>query len=458
MSSGKRGVAGLLNGFWVLTFVVCLGGLGMLVSGNLGDPAKPNFQSGGRKRPAGADGLGSAAKVDPLTGRPFAGDGSSVRPPVAEGNPSSTFRPSRRETAGQAAPSLPPGGGLISKSAPSPDGLVPLVHATSSPEIGVAGGAAQTAVGAGAGVAAAAAVPVGLVALKHASGAGAPTESAPSAPAGMVSVPAGNFWMGKNQALDPADGPVHEVYVDAFWIDRFETTAGQFAEFVRATNYKTSAEVQGWGFVFEPKQGRFVPKRGVTWRNPLGEGASGRDDDPVLQVSWDDATAYAKWAGKRLPTEAEWEYAARGEWIDASYPWGYELAPNGKYQANSWQGTYAQGDGGQDGYRGPAPVGKYPPNGLGVSDMLGNAAEWCSDWFDPEYYRRSPIDRPTGAPSGTLRVYRGGSWVSTDSAAPAFTVYGRGALAPNACLPTVGFRCVLSASNVARPTQRAARP
>lgn len=457
MASGKSGVAGLLNGFWVLTFVVCLGGLGMLVSGNLGDPVKPTAQSGGRRRPAPAN-ANTAAKVDPLTGRPFEGNAPAERSSVAEGGAApSTFRPSRRETSSQAAPSIPPGGGLISKSGAAPNGLVPLVHA--SPEIGVAGGAAKAGGAAVAGVAAAAAVPAGLVALKHPSvGTAAPTEAAPSAPPGMVSVPAGNFWMGKNQALDPADGPVHEVYVDAFWIDRFETTAGQFAEFVRATNYKTSAEVQGWGFVFEPKQGRFVPKRGVTWKNPLGEGASGRDDDPVLQVSWDDATAYAKWAGKRLPTEAEWEYAARGEWIDASYPWGYELAPHGKFQANSWQGTYAQGDGGQDGYRGPAPVGKYPPNALGTSDMLGNAAEWCSDWFDPEYYRRSPTDRPTGAAQGTMRVYRGGSWVSTDSAAPAFTVYGRGALAPNACLPTVGFRCVLSTSNVARPTQRAARP
>jgi formylglycine-generating enzyme len=293
---------------------------------------------------------------------------------------------------------------------------------------------------------------------------------------GMVWIPPGTFWQGSKESPDAQ--PIHEVAVDGFWMDRTEVTNAQFAAFVRATGYVTVAErapdpkqypgappellVPG-SIVFTPHAGpadlnrplswwRYQP--GADWRRPEGPGSSidGRTDYPVVQVCWEDAAAYARWAGKRLPTEAEWEYAARGGLDRKRYAWGDELRPEARWQANIWQGRFPSKNTEEDGYAATAPVGAFPPNGFGLHEMAGNVWEWCADWYRPDAYSAAPSKNPAGPessfdplePGVAKRVQRGGSFLCSDAYCIRYEVGARGKGAPDSAANHVGFRCVRS--------------
>jgi sulfatase modifying factor 1 len=295
------------------------------------------------------------------------------------------------------------------------------------------------------------------------------------APEGMVWIPGGKFWMGGDDSSSPDAKPVHEVTVDGFWIDRTEVTNRQFARFVKATGYVTVAErkpdardfpdappeilVPG-SLVFTPPAGqvslddplvwwRYVP--GADWRHPEGPDTTidGKDDFPVVQVCWDDAVAYARWASKALPTEAEWEYAARGGRVRAPFVWGDELSPSGKWQANIWQGSFPSRNTSEDGFSRTAPVATFPPNAFGLFDMAGNVWEWCADWYRPGYevtQARNPQGPETSfdphESSVRKRVQRGGSFLCTDTYCTSYRPGARGKGSPDSAASHVGFRCV----------------
>lgn len=244
--------------------------------------------------------------------------------------------------------------------------------------------------------------------------------------AGMVHVAAGTFRMGSTDGGE-FEGPVHEVYLDEFLMDSTLTTNRDFATFTRESEYKTSAEVMGqaWGF----RAGAFGSISGLSWRSYA---TPDRELHPVVLVSWNDAVAYCEWAGKRLPTEAEWEKATRGSLAGASYPWGNE-EPIGT-QSN-FAGTPSE-------LPPTTEVKRFPPNQAGLFDMVGNVWQWCSDWYSPGYYASAPQANPTGPSTGETRVRRGGSW----NVIQPFRLRcaNRGAAPPILCAPNVGFRCVRS--------------
>jgi formylglycine-generating enzyme required for sulfatase activity len=199
---------------------------------------------------------------------------------------------------------------------------------------------------------------------------------------------------------------------------------------------------------------------GACWKHPDGPGSSleGKDDHPVVHVAWDDAVAYAKWAGKRLPTEAEWEHAARGGLENEKYAWGDELRPGGKHLANTWQGHFPDKDTGEDGFAGTAPVKSFPPNGYGLYDMIGNAWEWCDDWYRPDTYRgragKGVVVNPRGPndsfdpvdPYTPVRVNRGGSFLCNPVYCSSYRPAARRGTDPNSGMSHIGFRCVVSPS------------
>jgi formylglycine-generating enzyme required for sulfatase activity len=280
--------------------------------------------------------------------------------------------------------------------------------------------------------------------------------------------------------------PIHRVYVDGFWMDKTEVTNKQFAKFVEATNYITIAErtpraedfpgappekLVAGSTIFTPTIGP-VPlnnhlqwwryQKGANWRHPLGPDSDikGQENIPVVHIAYDDAVAFCKWASKRLPTEAEWEFAARGGLEQKLYAWGDELKPEGKWMANTYQGKFPVqgGDTGEDGFVGIAPVAQYPANGYGLYDMAGNVWEWCSDWYRPDYYetlaRTGKVARNPQGPSSSLdplepkqpkRVHRGGSFLCTDQYCTRYMVGSRGRGEVNTASNHVGFRCVKSA-------------
>jgi formylglycine-generating enzyme required for sulfatase activity len=258
----------------------------------------------------------------------------------------------------------------------------------------------------------------------------------------MVRIAGGEFLMGDDDAF-PFEGPAHHVRVDSFWIDVTEVTNRQFAEFVTATGYVTESEKQKSSAVFDLVQHEWALVTGADWRHPSGPGSSieGLDDYPVVHVSWDDATAYARWAGKRLPSEAEWEYAARGGLEGARYPWGDELTPHGDYRANVWQGEFPREDFRLDGLAGYGAVKQFAPNGYGLYDVGGNVWEWVADWYDPEYYRHSPSDNPHGPRDGTQKVQRGGSWMCSENYCQGYRVAARQKTDRDSALNNLGFRC-----------------
>ena len=266
----------------------------------------------------------------------------------------------------------------------------------------------------------------------------------------MVLVPAGAFWMG-SQAEDIQmrvddckkgakpenrdkceewfgdEGPQRQVFLDSFYIDRYEVTNALFERFVTANSYRTTAEAEGWGWVF--RDGRWEKLKGATWRTPGGPGTTAAPTHPVVQVSWRDADAYCKWANERLPTEAEWEKAARG--VDGRrYPWGED-----------WSTSRANGD---MSVKATRPVGSYAAGAspYDIHDMAGNVFEWVADWYDPAYYQKGPARNPLGPSTGQQRVLRGGGWHSRPIALRAAS---RGSGVMDFRYNYTGFRCAKAA-------------
>jgi len=281
---------------------------------------------------------------------------------------------------------------------------------------------------------------------------------------GMRLIPGGSFTMGNERDYGFAadgEGPAHVVSVAPFWIDATTVTNEQFNGFVNATGYKTEAERFGWSFVFighltEAERARSVGLvvqgsewwcrvEGATWRHPEGPGSNikKRWSHPAVQVSWKDAQAYCAWTGKRLPTEAEWEYAARGGLGPGNrFPWGDELEPGGRHQMNVWQGTFPTQNTEADGHYGPAPARSYKANGYGLFQMTGNVWEWCWDLFAVNYYRESPAENPIGPATGDRRVMRGGSYLCHASYCNRYRVDARSSNMPDSATTNLGFRCV----------------
>ena len=260
-------------------------------------------------------------------------------------------------------------------------------------------------------------------------------------PRGMILIKGGSFQMGSDDGL-PYESPIHTVELDAFLIDETEVTVAEFAEFVKATNYKTDAEKFGWSGVFDFETSEWTRVEGATWKNPEGGNLTAKDSEPVTQVSWNDATEYAKWAGKRLPTEAEFEFAARGGLVGKKYAWGDDLRPNGKPVANWWQGNFPKKNTVEDGFLSRAPVKSFAPNGYDLYDMTGNVWEWTSDWFDENYYKNSPKQNPQGAANGEEKAIRGGSFMCAENHCSNYRVAGRSHATPDSGLNNLGFRCV----------------
>jgi formylglycine-generating enzyme len=261
---------------------------------------------------------------------------------------------------------------------------------------------------------------------------------------GMVFIKGGTFPMGSGDEM-PDESPVHEVAVGAFWIDAREVTVGEFSKFVEATGYRTDAERFGWSGVFDRESGDWTRIDGADWRHPEGPASRAGSDEPVCQVSWRDADTYARWAGKRLPTEAEWEYAARGGLAGKRYAWGDELRPEGRPVANWWQGSFPERDTGEDGFRGRAPTGSFRPNGYGLYDVAGNVWEWCEDWYEEGFYAASPRENPRGPTRGAERVLRGGSWMCSENYCSNYRVAARSHATPDTGLDNLGFRCARDA-------------
>jgi formylglycine-generating enzyme required for sulfatase activity len=295
---------------------------------------------------------------------------------------------------------------------------------------------------------------------------------------GMVWVPGGRFTMG-SEKFYREERPIRRVSVSGFWVDIHEVTNAQFAAFVAATGYRTVAErgldrkdypdlpdellrPGSMVFVGAPKNARmrmntmewwqYVP--GADWRHPTGPGSSiaGKDNHPVVHVGFADAEAYARWLGRSLPTEAEWEFAARGGLNGADYPWGDEQTPEGKYLANSWQGFFPFEDEKGDGYHGTAPVGCFPANGYGLFDAVGNVWEWATDWYEAGHASLSDgaVD-PTGpamrsGPAGPVRVIKGGSWLCSANFCGRYRPAARQPQEVDLGASHIGFRTVLRGS------------
>jgi len=312
--------------------------------------------------------------------------------------------------------------------------------------------------------------------------------SADASYTGMVKIPGGEFLMGASDKEGrPDEYPQHPVRVVSFWMDATEVTNAMFRKFTEATRYVTTAERKpDWeelkkqlpagtpkppdsmlvaaSLVFTPpatpislndasQWWRWV--KGADWKHPQGPGSSikGKDNYPVVQVSWDDATAYAKWAGKRLPTEAEWELAARAGLVNQPFTWGKEPVEKGQPKANVWQGHFPDNNTATDGYARVAPVGSFAPNAYGLYDMAGNVWEWCSDWYRSDYYTQAAgkkLVNPAGPassydpdePTVPKRVVRGGSFLCHASYCASYRVSARMKTSPDTGLEHTGFRCV----------------
>ena len=265
-----------------------------------------------------------------------------------------------------------------------------------------------------------------------------------SAQNGMVLINGGTFLMGTDDGME-YESPIHEVQIKSFYIDEHEITVAEFAKFVEAANYKTDAEKFGWSGVFNLKTGEWEKSDGANWRHPDGAKSEPNPNEPVTQISWNDATEYSKWADKRLPTEAEWEFAARGGLVGKRYAWGNDLRPNGKPVANWWQGTFPNKNTNEDGFIARAPVKSFAPNGYGLYDTAGNVWEWTADWYADDYYKNSPRENPTGAKNGDERAIRGGSWMCAENFCTNYRVAARSHATPDSGLNNLGFRCVRAA-------------
>lgn len=317
---------------------------------------------------------------------------------------------------------------------------------------------------------------------------GAADAGRPVAPRDMVFIPGGVFRMGSDHHY-PEEAPAHRVRVGDFWMDRTPVTNAQFKRFVKATGHVTVAErkpnpkdypgalphmLYAGSLVFTPPEGpvdlrfwgawwRFV--KGADWRHPHGKGSNihGKDDHPVVHVAHADAAAFAAWAGRALPTEAEWEYAARGGLDGAEFAWGDELAPGGRHMANTWQGAFPHENLAEDGYERTSPVTAYPPNGYGLHDMIGNTWEWTEDWFStrhpeesakaccvPENPRGGPVEASFDPAQPQIRIPRrvikGGSHLCAPNYCRRYRPAARHAEAIDTSTSHLGFRCVSRSS------------
>lgn len=276
---------------------------------------------------------------------------------------------------------------------------------------------------------------------------------------GMVRLDGGQFLMGtESRDAFPADGegPIREVSVDAVYMDARPVSNEQFGEFIRATGYKTESERFGWSFVFHTHvPTKIVDARalgvewwckvsGADWEHPEGPESSVNErlHFPAVHVSWNDASEYARWAGKRLPTEAEWEYAARGGLEQKLYPWGDELTPKGTHLCNVWQGEFPRNDTGEDGFTAVGPADAFPPNGYDLYGITGNAWEWMSDWFHPSFHVSSTRFNPIGPPDGKAKVIKGGSYLCHSSYCNRYRVAARTSNTPDSATTNISFRCV----------------
>jgi formylglycine-generating enzyme len=273
----------------------------------------------------------------------------------------------------------------------------------------------------------------------------------------------GEFAMGDGTGDGNAgDGetPVHRVRLAPYSIDASSVTNADFDRFAEATGYRTEAEIFGFSAVFHlalaaepdevmgPAAGTpwWAGVQGADWRHPGGSRSDleGLDDHPVVHVSWNDAVAYCRWAGRRLPTEAEWEFASRGGLEGARYPWGDDLRDDGEWRCNIWQGQFPGVNTEDDGYLTTAPVRSFEPNGFGLWQTVGNVWEWCADWFGPRYYKFSPDADPQGPSLGAARVMRGGSYLCHDSYCNRYRNSARSSNTPESSMGNTGFRTVTS--------------
>lgn len=324
----------------------------------------------------------------------------------------------------------------------------------------------------------------------------------PAKPPGMVLIPAGKFSMGcELPGSKLNERPVIKVSVDAFWIDEHDVTNAEFRKFVVATGYKTTAErpidweqikkqvapgtpkpademLQPGSMVFVPTDGPVDLREmsgwwqwtiGANWQHPEGPKSNldGREQHPVVQVSWDDAVAYAKWAGKRLPTEAEWEIAARGGLDGKRFAWGDEFQPGGKFMANTWTGNFPYKNTKEDGFERTSPVKTYPPNSYGLYDMGGNVWNWCSDWYRPDTHARNKLEPSCHNPQGPKasysinhpeqteeRVTKGGSFLCHVNYCESYRPAARRGTPPDTGMSHIGFRCALSEASVSKPQDK----
>jgi len=297
----------------------------------------------------------------------------------------------------------------------------------------------------------------------------------------MIYIKAGSFKMGSSDPMFTDARPIHQVNIKGFWMDEHEVTNAEFEKFAKATNYLTVAErpINPADFPGVPAE-TLVPGSGVfkapakpvslndpmqwwqyvagaNWKHPLGPQSNieGKQNDPVVQISYTDAAAYAKWAGKRLPTEAEWEFAARAGKELQKYYWGDELKPGGKLVANIFEGHFPDANTKADGFEGVAPVKSFPPNGYGLYDMDGNVWEWCNDFYRADYFKTSPADNPQGPtssydpkePNSVKMVQKGGSFLCSEQYCSRFIAGSRGNGEVNSATNNLGFRCVKDAAN-----------
>ena len=280
----------------------------------------------------------------------------------------------------------------------------------------------------------------------------------------MIRLEGGAFLMGSDDEIgyaDDGEGPIREVTLDPFYMDPYAVSNAAFADFISATHYKTDAQTFGYSYVFHlllsasqkrtlDMLGRTVTGlewwynvEGADWAHPFGPEADvqGLENHPVTHVSYRDALAYCKWAGKRLPTEAEMEYAGRGGLTGKRYVWGDELMPNNQHRCNIFQGKFPTYNSGEDGFIGTAPVDAYEPNGYGLYNMAGNVWEWVFDWWSPEFHLTGPRKNPIGPDSGERRVNRGGSYLCHDSYCNRYRVAARTSNTPDSSTGNLGFRC-----------------
>jgi sulfatase modifying factor 1 len=301
-----------------------------------------------------------------------------------------------------------------------------------------------------------------------------------SAVQGMVEIPAGKFLMGSDSAeafKSDGEGPVRDVFVDSFLISKTTVSNSEFAEFVADTGYETEAELFGWSFVFSGQLDReqlrvaaigqsqdtpwWTAVSGASWKHPSGPGSSTDSipDHPVVHVSWNDALSYANWMGMRLPTEAEWERAARGGLVQRNFSWGDELLLDGEHRCNVWQGEFPVRNDCDDGFFATAPNDSFEPNAFGLYNVSGNVWEWTSDWMSTDWHAQElPETRlnPIGPSSGESRVTKGGSFLCHESYCTRYRLSARSGLTPDSSLSHTGFR--LAADPLATASSAEIRP